>query len=294
MRNTPASPHGFVTVRGRGYRPDQADAWTAALSAERDAAWERAARLTVLAREMGAELERLRATVAGLAPQTYDELGEDARDLFRLARREADAVRERARRAADGVRDAARAAAEGVAEEARARAGAVRAEADETARQRLSAARAEADAVRIAARHEVRAGRRELLAALRVTRRKAAALRTGQDERHTARAARAERAAERQAAALDARHAEPADRAGHRLAEAGRALAEAREEVRRGQEEAEARAAALLAEAGARAERIALETERVLCEHGEAWDDVQNQTATVRETLRILTTQGAE
>lgn len=54
MSGASASPHGFATVRGRerGYRPEQVEACAAALSEERDAAWERAARLTVLAREM--------------------------------------------------------------------------------------------------------------------------------------------------------------------------------------------------------------------------------------------------
>ncbi|MCZ9337953.1 cellulose-binding protein, partial [Streptomyces sp. TRM76130] len=45
-----APVHGFVAVRGRGYRPEQVDVRAAVLSRERDAAWERAARLTVLAR----------------------------------------------------------------------------------------------------------------------------------------------------------------------------------------------------------------------------------------------------
>ena len=42
------------------------------------------ARLTVLAREMGADLALLRETVAGLAPQTYEALGGRARELFEL------------------------------------------------------------------------------------------------------------------------------------------------------------------------------------------------------------------
>ncbi|WP_143664194.1 DivIVA domain-containing protein, partial [Streptomyces murinus] len=37
-------PDGFATGRGRGYRPAQVDAYLEALSADRDAAWERAAR----------------------------------------------------------------------------------------------------------------------------------------------------------------------------------------------------------------------------------------------------------
>lgn len=32
MSNASVSPHGFEAVRGRGYRPDQVDAYAAALS----------------------------------------------------------------------------------------------------------------------------------------------------------------------------------------------------------------------------------------------------------------------
>ncbi|MER5489486.1 cellulose-binding protein, partial [Streptomyces sp. NPDC002812] len=46
-RSASAARHGFVVVRGRGYRPDQVNACADALFEERDAAWERAARLTV-------------------------------------------------------------------------------------------------------------------------------------------------------------------------------------------------------------------------------------------------------
>lgn len=75
MSSASMSPPGFVTVRGRGYRPAQVEAYTAALCADRDAAWERAARLTVLAREMEEEAERLREVVTRLAPQTYESPG---------------------------------------------------------------------------------------------------------------------------------------------------------------------------------------------------------------------------
>ncbi|MCZ4516538.1 cellulose-binding protein, partial [Streptomyces sp. ActVer] len=94
MSNASVSPHGFEAVRGRGYRPDQVEAYAAALSRGRDAAWERAARLTVLAREMEAEADRLHEVVAGLAPQTYETLGDRARRLFELGEEEAAAVSE--------------------------------------------------------------------------------------------------------------------------------------------------------------------------------------------------------
>src|SRR5882757_5888031 len=84
MSSASEAPHGFMAVRGRGYRPEQVDAYAAGLSRARDAAWERAARLTVLAKEMDAEAERLREVVARLVPQTYETLGEGARRIFEL------------------------------------------------------------------------------------------------------------------------------------------------------------------------------------------------------------------
>ncbi|MFD8741155.1 cellulose-binding protein, partial [Streptomyces sp. NPDC059618] len=73
------------------------------------------------------------------------------------------------------------------------------------------------------------------------------------------------------------------------LSEAERALAEAGESARLLQEEAHARAAELLAEARAREERTARETERLLREHGERRDDVQAHMDHVRNSLSALT-----
>ncbi|MFD8016134.1 cellulose-binding protein, partial [Streptomyces sp. NPDC059762] len=78
----------FAVGRGRGYRPEQVDRYLAALSGDRDEAWERAARLTVLAKEMEAELAALREAVAALKPQRYEELGEAAQQILKLAEQE--------------------------------------------------------------------------------------------------------------------------------------------------------------------------------------------------------------
>ncbi|QCR47935.1 cellulose-binding protein [Streptomyces sp. SGAir0924] len=296
MSGASASPHGFVTVRGRerGYRPEQVEEVTAALCQERDAAWERAARLTVLARRMGTELERLRETVAQLAPQGYEALGERARTLFRLGVEEAEAVRDGARAEADGLLAEARAYADGVREAARAHAEDVRAQADERARQRLLAARAEADDVRIGARREVRAARGEALAALRETRRRTAAMLAEQGAEHAERWAAQERAEEAAARDLDAHHAELMARAERELDEARRARAEAEEAAVRWQEAARTRASELIAGARDRRERIARETELVLHEHGERWDELQAHVDSVRSNLRSLTGRAAE
>ncbi|MEV4196260.1 DivIVA domain-containing protein, partial [Streptomyces toxytricini] len=141
------SPHGqgFTTVR-RGYRTDQVDRYLARLSGGRDEAWERVARLTVLAKQMEAEAERLREVVAALPPQTYDELSERARQILALAQEEAEAVRADAQADAADALAAAEAHAERVAELARQDAQAVREQTEVRARQGLLAAEREADA----------------------------------------------------------------------------------------------------------------------------------------------------
>ena len=289
MSSAAVPSQGFEAVRGRGYRPGQVDAYTAALSAERDAAWERAARLTVLAREMEAETLRLREVVTELAPQTYELLGDRARLLFELGEEEAATVRERARDEANGVVGEAQEAAEQVRAAARAAADEVLGEADERARHLLLAAQAEADETRISARRDVKESRGEAVAALRETRRRSETLLAEQEKEHAERRERDGCEAAERETALDARHGELAARAEEGLAEAGRALAQAGEAARHLQEDADARAADLLAGARVREERIARETERLLREHGERWDEVQAHMDHVRSSLTALT-----
>ncbi|MFS4097660.1 cellulose-binding protein, partial [Streptomyces sp. AF1A] len=66
-------------------------------------------------------------------------------------------------------------------------------------------------------------------------------------------------------------------------------LEEARRSARRCQEEARARAAEIIADARVHEERIAQETERLLCEHGETWEDLRAQMDTFRSSLIALT-----
>ncbi|MFD5817738.1 cellulose-binding protein [Streptomyces sp. NPDC127038] len=289
MSSTPVSPYGFVAVRGRGYRPEQVDVYAAALSRDRDAAWERAARLTVLARDMEAEAERLREVVTRLAPQTYEELGARARRIFELGEEEAGALLEEARREARAEAETAEAVGRDVREAARAYAGEVRDEAEEWALARLLAARAEADEVRVSARREVKENRGEVLTALREVRRRTEAVVTAQEAEHAVRWAEAERAAAEREAASDEGGLEREERARESLARAERVLAEAKEWDRHQQEDAAARAAGLVAEARVREERIARETDRVLREHGERWDHVRAHMDHVRSSLTSLT-----
>ncbi|MDV9193613.1 cellulose-binding protein, partial [Streptomyces sp. SR27] len=110
----------FAVGRGRGYRPEQVDRHLAALSEDRDGAWERAARLTVLAKEMEAEAARLREAVAALAPQRYEELGDRARKILELAEQEDETLVRAAEAEAQSLAEAADTAGREAAESARA------------------------------------------------------------------------------------------------------------------------------------------------------------------------------
>ncbi|WP_320779864.1 cellulose-binding protein [Streptomyces sp. CRN 30] len=288
MSSEPVARYGFAVVR-RGYRSAQVDAYEAALSAERDAAWERAARLTVLAREMEEEAGRLREAVARLVPQTYEALGEGARQLFELGVEQAEAVRTDARREHERAAGEAEAAGNRVREAARAYADGVREEAEEGARRVLLAARTEADDVRITARREVKENRRASLEALREVRERTEGLLGEQEAEHAERWAEADRAEAGREAAADARHAELGERAEAAFAEARLTFAEAEESAAQLQSEAEARAAAVLAEARVHEDRVTRETDRVLREHGERADTVRAHMDHIRSSLTALT-----
>jgi hypothetical protein len=139
----------------------------------------------------------------------------------------------------------------------------------------------------------VKESRAEALSALRETRRRGENLVAEQEKEHAGRRERAGCEAAEREAALDARHEELVARAEEGLAGAARALAEAQESARRLQEDADARAAELLADARVQEERTARETERVLREHGERWDEVQAHMDHVRSSLTALTGRAA-
>ncbi len=283
------SPHGFTTVRGRGYRPRQVEAYAAGLSRERDEAWERAARLTVLAKDMEARAEQLRDAVSRLAPQTYETLGERARQILALAEAEAAAVGEAARAQARAETEEADAEAREVREAARAYADEVTAEADEWVRRRLLEDRATADDARISARRDVKEWRGEALAALRETRQRCEGLLAEREKEQAERWEAAEREIAERETAADARDTERIAAAEARLAAAKRAFAETEEAARHGEEDAQARGAEIVAQARLREERIIRETERVLREHGERWDEVRAHMDHVRSSLAALT-----
>ncbi|WP_329121597.1 cellulose-binding protein [Streptomyces sp. NBC_01465] len=289
MSTASVSPHGFAVVRGRGYRSEQVDRYVAGLSLDRDEAWERAARLTVLAKEMEGEASAMRERVASLAPQTYATLGERAQRLMALVAEEADDVRTSAQEAAQAVQAAAEQVARRVQDAARADAEAVRTEGDVRAAQLLHDAQCTADDLRIGSRRDVKEWRGEALAVLKDMRIRTSALLAAQEKEQAERWEAVERELADRERESDARHAELTAYAEARLAEAKRALAEAEETARHGQEDAEARGAGLVAEGRIREERVARETDRIVREHEEAREELQAHMTHVRSSLAALT-----
>ncbi|CAG6399381.1 cellulose-binding protein [Streptomyces cocklensis] len=289
--NTTASSTGFEQARGRGhgYRPDQVDRFLEELSEDRDAAWERAARLTVLANEMDAECAALREQVGALPPENFETLGPGAQELMRLVEEEAAAVRERAEVEAQYARDAAETARRTLQDEARAAASARLAAAEDQAERMLDEAcsraaeilgqaRAEADVVRGEAGQTLDAMRQD------VDRGVAEA----EQERQGRLDALKHELAERDAG-IDSRLAGLLADAERRLDAAHRERAAAEEALRTQQEEAEERAAAMLSQARLHEERVRRDSERSLRAHEEHRDEIRAHLAHVRATLASLT-----
>ncbi|MFF2523669.1 coiled-coil domain-containing protein [Streptomyces liangshanensis] len=286
------SVHGFVPTRGRGYHPEQVDHQVAALSQGRDDAWERAARLTVLAKRMEGEAALLRERleeVRARGPQTYESLGGRAPQIMTLTADEGDRVRAEAREEARAVLDTARAEGREAKEAAREASEAVRAEAEAYVRDVLGAARAVADAGRAEARGEAKGWRGEALEELREMRRRTQAVLEGLEKGHAERLAATEREIASREAGWEVRTAELSAYAQAELTEAQRAFSEAGERARHGQEDAQARAAELLAAAGASADRALRDAEGAARANEAAGEEVRAHMTSVRNALAALT-----
>jgi hypothetical protein len=283
------SDHGFVSVRGRGYRPDEVDREFTALSLDRDDAWERVARLTVLAKRIEGEARRLGERVAALEPQTYETLGRRARQILVLATQEDEAVRGEVREECQAVLEVAEASAREVRAAARERADVVRADAAAYAERVLEAARDTADAERIEARREVKARRAEALAELREVRRRTQRVIEELEQKQRDRLAATDREFADREAVLEVETDELTAYAQLKLVEAQRAFSAAGEQARHGQEDAQDRAAELMARARAGADGVARDTERLIREHDEAREVMQARMAHVRNSLAALT-----
>jgi hypothetical protein len=284
------SRHGFtIGGRGRGYRPAQVDRYVAELSEARDAAWERAARLTVLANELAADAERLREVITQLAPQTYESLGDRAQLILMAAEEEVGCLRASAEALAQEEWEAAQGAARVVRDAARDEAEQVREAAEASARSTLEAAQVQVEELRAVSRRDVKEWRSEALAALKDMRGRTAAILAEQEREHADRWEAAGHELVERDAALTARLVQLEEHAQARLADAKREYAMADQAARLRQEDAQAQAAEIIAQARAREERLARETERTLREHVERREELKAHLEHVRGSLAALT-----
>lgn len=283
------SPHGFETVRGRGYRPQDVDRRFEGLSIDRDSCWERAARLTVLGNEMEAELAALRAYVAQLPPQTYESLGSEAQSILTTAESEAARLRAEAEQAAKEEREAADIHGREVRDAADRAAYALRTESDELARRADERAQEESTRLVAAASKEAAELRTTAAEELAKTVRRTDRMRQDQEKQQ----AEAWDTAGRRIAELEAEMARlvaELDARGQTIVDDHRRLqAETEEAVRHQQEAAEDRGAGLLAQAKVEVERIERATERILREHEEERQEVRTHMTHVRNSLAALT-----
>ncbi|WP_236572780.1 cellulose-binding protein [Streptomyces sp. GS7] len=287
--STSVSPHGFETVRGRGYRPEDVDRRVEGLSIDRDSCWERAARLTVLCHEMETEVAELRAYVAQLPEQTYEDLGDQARLILTTAESEAARLRSEADAAAERLRDDAAAFAQQTQTAADKASQRLRAEASEDARRIDETACDGASALVAGAVKDAEQLRSEASAGLVEMRRRTAQLLRDQEARQNEEWDGLERELTSLAAEMDLRVAELDAHGEAVVTERRRLTAETEESARHRQEDAEARAAELLAQARVDAERIERATERIVREHDEEREEVRTHMAHVRNSLAALT-----
>lgn len=112
------SQHGFTAAR-RGYAPEQVDRALAALTAERDHAWEQLSVLGTGLREMEKRLDEVTRAAADAPDPDFALLSEQAVKLMGIAQAEAVAVRELAERAAEDARDDAYEAGQAAAAQAK-------------------------------------------------------------------------------------------------------------------------------------------------------------------------------
>jgi DivIVA domain-containing protein len=283
------TPEGFNVARGRGYHPEQVDAFVADLSAGRDAAWERAARLTVLANEMDAEAAALRGAAEALGPVSYEALGEGAQELFRQVEAEAADVRDRGEAAARGEYQAVERDARALRDRARADADACLAAAEEAAQGVHDAARRQAADLLGAAQAEADRLDAEAERALEGVRQDIARSLADLEKEQRARLDALERELAEREAVIDARVGDLMTRAEQLLRDAQQEHADAHESARRTQSQAEAAASEIIAQAHAAEERVNHDSDRALRAHESDRDEIRAHLAHVRTSLSTLT-----
>ncbi|MFJ2575468.1 hypothetical protein [Kitasatospora aureofaciens] len=280
--------YGFTPAR-RGYAPEQVDRALAALTAQRDEAWERLSVLGAGIRQMEGRLAEIRQAAEDAPAPDYQVLSEQAAGLAAMAENEARAVREKAERFAEDLRDEVYEAGQAADHAAKEYATTTRAEADQAARRTDERTRAEAETLRADADRESRTARDGATAyAAKV--RVAAAEASEQAEAELAERRRTadEIFAEAQTRA-DAEDAEVSATAERRVKEAEQHRETVLGRIKQLETEAQAKADQLIEQARREAEKINAASEREQREFAARQETVQQHLDHIKATLASLT-----
>ncbi|MER5635974.1 hypothetical protein ABT095_03340 [Kitasatospora sp. NPDC002227] len=282
------SQTGFTAAR-RGYAPEQVDQALAALTAERDNAWERLAVLGAGIREMEKRLADVRQAAADAPEPDYGVLSEQAAKLMGIAEAEALAVREAAERAAEDERDATYDAGQLLDAQSKEYAVTTRSEADQAVRRTDERSRAEAERIRAEADADARAIRDAATA-------DAAKIRVGAaeaEERAEGKLAELRRRADEMFAAAetraDAEDTKISATAERRLKEAEQHRETVLGQIKQTEVEAQAKADQLVDAARREADRIRTASEREQKEFAARHEIVQQHLDHIKGTLAALT-----
>ncbi|WP_416875266.1 hypothetical protein [Kitasatospora sp. SC0581] len=280
--------YGFTQAR-RGYVPEQVDRALAALTAQRDEAWERLSVLGAGIRQMEARLADIRRTAEDAPEPDYQVLSEQAAGLAAMAENEARAVREKAERFAEDLRDEVYEAGQAADRAAKEYGTTTRTDADAAARRTEERTRAEAEGIRSDADRESRSAR-DAATAYAAKVRVAAAEASEQAEAELA--TRRRKADETFAAAqakADAEDTEVSATAERRVKEAEQQRETVLNRIKQLETDAQAKADQLIEQARREAEKINAESEREQREFDTRLDTVQQHLDHIKATLASLT-----
>ncbi|SOB82372.1 hypothetical protein [Streptomyces sp. 1331.2] len=280
--------HGFTQAR-RGYAPDQVERALAALTAQRDEAWERLSVLGAGIRQMEARLADIRRAAEEAPEPDYEVLSEQAAGLAAMAQNEARAVREKAERFSEDLRDEVYEAGQALDRAAKEYSTTTRTEADAAARRTDERTRAEAEGIRAEADRESRAVR-DAATAYAAKVRVAAAEAGEQAEAELAtRRRRADEDFAAAQAAADAEDAEVSATAERRVKEAEQHRETVLNRIKQLETDAQAKADQLVEQARREAEKINAASEREQAEFDIRLETVQQHLDHIKATLASLT-----
>ncbi|MFE6503577.1 hypothetical protein [Kitasatospora sp. NPDC057738] len=280
--------YGFTQAR-RGYVPEQVDRALAALTAQRDEAWERLSVLGAGIRQMEARLADIRRTAEEAPEPDYQVLSEQAAGLAAMAENEARAVREKAERFAEDLRDEVYEAGQAADRAAKEYSTTTRTDADAAARRTEERTRAEAEGIRSDTDRESRSARDTATAYAAKVRVAAAEASEQAEAELAARRRKADETFAAAQAAADAEDAEVSATAERKVKEAEQQRETVLNRIKQLETDAQAKADQLVEQARREAEKINAESEREQREFDTRLETVQQHLDHIKATLASLT-----